>query len=80
MFQVIEKDLTKLSTIRTPSFAKYFSIINSAEDMSKAMNFIKEKEINFKIIGNGSNILFSKEYYDDILVYWSTWQWQNHVR
>ena len=35
--------------------------------MNKAMSFIKEKEINFKIIGNGSNILFSKDYYNDIL-------------
>tara|TARA_Y100000590_G_C15575120_1_gene960135 strand:- start:285 stop:1154 length:870 start_codon:yes stop_codon:yes gene_type:complete len=67
MFKVIEKDLTKFSTIRTSSFTKYFSIINSADDMNKAMSFIKEKEINFKIIGNGSNILFSKEYYDNIL-------------
>ena len=67
MFKVIEKDLTRFSTIRTPSFTKYFSIINSSDDMNKAMSFIKEKEINFKIIGNGSNILFSKEYYDDIL-------------
>jgi len=67
MFQVVEKDLTKFSTIRTPSFAKHFSIINSVNDMDKAMCFIKEKKINFKIIGNGSNILFSKEYYDDIL-------------
>ena len=67
MFQAVEKDLTKFSTIRTPSFAKYFSIINSVNDMDKAMCFIKEKKINFKIIGNGSNILFSKEYYDDIL-------------
>ena len=67
MFQIIEKDLTKFSTIRTPSFSKYFSIVNSVDDMNKAMSFIKEKEINFKILGNGSNILFSKDYYDDIL-------------
>tara|TARA_Y100000590_G_C15558558_1_gene953806 strand:+ start:177 stop:1046 length:870 start_codon:yes stop_codon:yes gene_type:complete len=67
MFQVIGKDLTKLSTIRTPSFAKYFSIVDSEDDMNEAMSFIKEKKINFKILGNGSNVLFSKEYYDDIL-------------
>ena len=48
MFQVIEKDLTKLSTIRTRSFAKYFSMVNSVDDLNKAMRFIKEKEINFK--------------------------------
>ena len=67
MFQVVEKDLTKFSTLRTPSFTKYFSTVNSVDDMNKAMRFIKEKEINFKILGNGSNILFSKDFYDNIL-------------
>ncbi len=67
MFEVIKKDITNFSTIRTPSFAKFFSIINSENDMNEAINFAKDNKIDFKIIGNGSNILFSKDYYDDIL-------------
>jgi len=67
MFQIIEKDITKLSTIRTPSFAKYFVVVNNVDDIRKSIEFQKKNNLKFKILGNGSNILFSKEYYDDIL-------------
>jgi UDP-N-acetylmuramate dehydrogenase len=67
MFQIIEKDITKLSTIRTPSFAKYFTVVNNVDDIRKSIEFQKTNNLKFKILGNGSNILFSKEYYDDIL-------------
>ena len=67
MFKVQEKDLTKYSTIRTPSYTKHFSIINSEDDIKLAMEFIKKNNLIFKFIGNGSNILFSKDFYDNIL-------------
>ena len=67
MFKIIEKDLTKYSTIRTPSYAKYFATINSAHDISMAIDFKNENNLKFKILGNGSNILFSKKFYDNIL-------------
>ena len=67
MLKIIEKDLTKESTIRTPSYAKYFAVINSSDDFKDAINFKIKNNLFIKIIGNGSNILFSKEYYDKIL-------------
>jgi len=67
MFKVIEKDLTTFSTIRTKSFAKYYYELNSADDIKKAMDFKNKNNLAFKVLGNGSNILFSKDYYDDIL-------------
>ena len=67
MFKIIEKDLTKFSTIRTESYCKYYSEINSIEDIKSAIDFKNENNLKFKILGNGSNILFSKDYYDDIL-------------
>ena len=68
MLKITEKDLTLKSTIRTESYAKYYALINNLSDIKEAINFIKSKKISFKIIGNGSNILFSKKYYDDILL------------
>ena len=67
MFKVTEKDLTKFSTIRTKSFAKYYAKLNNIDDIISAMNFKNKNNLKFKILGNGSNILFSKDYYDDIL-------------
>ena len=67
MFKVIEKDLTKFSTIRTRSYAKYYSELNSTDDIIEAMDFKNKNNLKFKVLGNGSNILFSKDYYDDIL-------------
>jgi len=67
MFKVISKDITKYSTIRTPSYTKYFAILNNVDDIKKAINFSKKNNLRFKILGNGSNILFSKDLYDDIL-------------
>ena len=67
MFKIIEKDLIKESTIRTSAYAKYYALVNSIEDIKQSIDFIKEKELNIKVLGNGSNILFSKNYYDNIL-------------
>tara|TARA_S200000501_G_scaffold370390_1_gene411460 strand:- start:1830 stop:2699 length:870 start_codon:yes stop_codon:yes gene_type:complete len=67
MFKVIEKDLTTFSTIRTGSYCKYYAEINSSEDIKSAIDFKNKNNLKFKILGNGSNILFSKDYYDDIL-------------
>ena len=67
MFKIIEKDITKFSTIRTPSIAKYFTVVNNVDDIEKSIEFQKKNNLKFKILGNGSNVLFSKEYYDDVL-------------
>jgi len=67
MFKIIEKDITKFSTIRTPSVAKYFTVVNNVDDIEESIEFQKKNNLKFKILGNGSNVLFSKEYYDDIL-------------
>ena len=67
MFKIIEKDLTKFSTIRTKSYAKYYAELNNTDDIKKAIDFKNKNNLTFKVLGNGSNILFSKNYYDDIL-------------
>ena len=65
--KIIEKDLTKYSTIRTKSYAKYFCIINNIDDLKTAFAFKFKNKLDHVILGNGSNILFSKNKYDDIL-------------
>ena len=67
MFKIIEKDLTKFSTIRTKSHAKYYAELNNIDDIIEAMRFKSKNNLIFKVLGNGSNVLFSKDYYDGIL-------------
>jgi len=67
MLKICEKNITKYSTIRTKAIAKYFCTINNSSDLYAAINFSQKKKIKFKILGNGSNILFAKEYYDKLL-------------
>ena len=67
MFKIIEKDLTTFSTIRTKSHSKYYAELNNTDDIIEVMRFKNKNNLKFKILGNGSNILFSKDYYDDIL-------------
>lgn len=41
---------------------------NSIENLIKLMNYIKENKCKYKIIGHGSNLIFTTEYYDGILI------------
>ena len=65
--KMIEQDLTKFSTIRTKSFSKYFCIVNNINDLKAAFKFKFDNNLNYVVLGNGSNILFSKDRYDDIV-------------
>ena len=67
MFKIIQKDLSNESTIRTPSLAKYFAIINNKNDIKEAIRFKNKNKLKMKLLGNGSNVLFAKKYYDKIL-------------
>ena len=65
--KITEKDLTKLSTIRTKSYAKYFCITESINDIEDAIEFSSKNDLKLIVIGKGSNILFSKNRYDKTL-------------
>jgi len=65
--KISEQDLTKFSTIQTKSYAKYFCIVKSIEDIVEALKFKVEYDLSYVVLGKGSNILFSKKKYDDIL-------------
>ena len=65
--KIIEKDLTKLATIQTPAIAKYFTKIDSIEELQEVLQFIEDKDLNTIILGNGTNILFTQESYKNTM-------------
>lgn len=55
-------DLSKLSTMRVGGIGKYFLELTSVNELAEITSFIKSKNINFIIIGEGSNTLFTGDY------------------
>ena len=64
---IVEKDLKKYSTIRTKSHTKFFCTVNNVSDLENAFKYKTNNNLDYVVLGNGSNILFSKERYEDIL-------------
>lgn len=63
-----EEELKKHSTFGIGGKAKYFLEINNKNDLKKAINLYKSKKIPIVILGGGSNILFSDEGLNGIVI------------
>ncbi len=61
-------DLKKYTTYKLESTAKYMVFPKNVEELKNLINFIKANNIKYKIIGNGSNLIFLNKYYDGILI------------
>ncbi len=53
--------LRDLTTFRLGAVARYFSVIETVEDLSEAITVSKEKNIPYMVLGGGSNTIFSDE-------------------
>jgi len=55
-------NLKNFNTFHVSAHARYFSEILSIDDILEALAFSQQKNIPFMIIGQGSNLLFKKDY------------------
>ena len=62
------KLLKNHTTFRIGGLAKFFVMAKNPEEINQAIGWAKEKQINFRVIGGGSNILFSDDGYDGLIV------------
>ena len=59
--QIINQDLTKYSTIRTKSHAKYFCIINNLDDLKAAFKFKSNNNLKYVLTPTtGTNHIVTK--------------------
>lgn len=65
--EIIKKDLTRKSNIRTISSTEYYCEVNNINEIKDITNFAYEHKLKFQILGDGTNILFSKEHYENTL-------------
>ena len=61
-------DLSKYTTYKIKSTGAVLVEPTSIENLKKLIKYIKEKNYKYKLIGNGSNLIFVNEFYDGILI------------
>lgn len=60
--------LKKCTTYRVGGNAKYIAYPKDIDSLVKLIKYLKNKKIKYKILGNGSNLLFSEKDYDGVLI------------
>ena len=54
--------LKKITTIRNNGYTKYFVLVNNIEELINLINYLRLKNKKYLIIGNGSKLVFLKNY------------------
>ncbi len=65
---VYDVSLKKYNTYNVGGSALALVLPNNIEELKRIIAFAKDNNIRIKIIGNGSNLVFSDKYYDMILI------------
>lgn len=60
--------LKKCTTYRVGGIAKFIAYPKNVNSLVKLIKYLKNKNIKYKILGNGSNLLFSDKEYDGVLI------------
>ena len=64
----LDASLKKYNTYRVDSKVKYLVFPKSTEELINLIKEAKNSNIDFTIIGGGSNVIFAKEYYDRLFI------------
>lgn len=60
--------MSEYTSYKTGGIAKYFVYPKTTEALQELMNFIFKNNIKYFVIGNGTNIIFTDEYYDGVVI------------
>ena len=60
--------LAKHCSFRIGGPAKFFVAVKSREQLRETLNFVKEKNLAFFVLGGGSNVLFKDEGYNGLII------------
>lgn len=63
-----ETSIKNLNTYHVDTKAKFIVYPKNIDELKKIVTFIKENNIKHLVLGNGSNIILSKDYYDGIII------------
>jgi UDP-N-acetylmuramate dehydrogenase len=60
--------LKNFTTMRVGGNARFFCRIKTENDLEEAFKFVKKEKLNFFILGGGSNVIFSDDIFDGIVI------------
>ena len=63
-----EEPMSRHTTFRIGGPAKYFLCPYSVEELRKILEFCRERQLNYFVLGNGSNLLVSDQVYDGVVI------------
>jgi len=63
-----EVSLTSFNTFRVSGVCKYMVFPNSFSQVEQLIQYLKAENIHYFILGNGSNIILTEEYFDGVFV------------
>lgn len=61
-------NIKKYNTYKLDVIAKYLVFVKNKEELIELIKYLKENNIKYLILGNGSNVIFSCEYYDGVII------------
>ncbi len=65
---IYQAPLKEYTTYRVGGIGKALVIVDDCECLVKLVRFLEEKNIHWKILGNGSNLIFQDGLYDGVLI------------
>ena len=60
--------LRKYNTYRVNTICKFLVFPKTVEELKEIVKFLKENSIKYYVLGNGSNIILSMDYYDGVMI------------
>lgn len=60
--------LRNYNTYRVNTICKFLVFPKTIDELSQVVKFLKENDIKYYMLGNGSNIILSMEYYDGVMI------------
>ena len=61
-------DLTKYNTYKVGTIAKCMVFPENVKELTKLLKFLNKNEIKYKVLGNGSNVIFTEKEYNGVLI------------
>lgn len=69
MLEIKENELLKNhTTFRIGGLAKYFVVVSNIEQLQEAIKWAQDKNVEFRVIGGGSNVLVADTGYDGLII------------
>jgi len=61
-------NIKKYNTYKLEVIVKYLVFVKNIDELINLLKYLKENNIKYLILGNGSNVIFKEEYYDGVIV------------